>query len=991
MSINIVKGVEFGLGFEQTRRFGSAVHDVIEGRGEGGRWIHRTNNAGGLTGGVTNGEPLVVRGAVKPISTLARPLPSADLADRRGGRQGPLRAVRHQRRPGRRRRRRGDGDADVLADSMLDKFGGDRRLAEVGATTSSSADAGLAIAAPRRRRARGRDRRVGRGRRPAPAATTEWSAEVDVVLVGLPGSGKSAVGRRLAHRHGAAFVDLDESDRERRRPARSRRSSRTDGEAAFRALERAAVDRLGPADPDPAVRRVIATGGGAVVDPRNRWALYRRRLPIWLDGRPEVLAQRLRRSPERPAARPGRDPIGTIRELGRDRAAVLRGGRAAQQRDREVAARRRTRRRARGGTGARRPDGTVLAAGGRRLGPISSSARASRRSRSRRRCGGPSARRAILVSEPGAWAAAGERLAGALAADGFVVERVMLPQGEDAKRLAVDRGRRARARATPRRARRAARRGRRRRAGRRGRVPRRDLAARRPGHPRPDDARRPDRFVDRRQDRRSTCPRARTSSGRSTSRRRSSSTSRSCGRCPERQRRAALGEAVKMAALGDERLFELLERDGDGDRPRRRGGLRIRRGRRARRAGGLGEGRGRHGRRARAGARAAAGSRSTWATRSGHAFEAVGRLRRALLHGEAVAYGLRAACRIGVESWASRRPDRRSRIEALLDAPGAGDVAAPLPARRGDGGPGDRQEARRRRLRWVLPTADGYEVRSDVPSTSSSAVVGGLLASRLAAAASAGVDDPRPRPPGPEPEPARHARAGDLRPRHRSTTSTPRSPRAPPSSGLDVDFFQSNHEGALIDRLHERDFDAAIVNAGGLTHTSVALRDALLAVERPFWEVHLSDPATREPFRQVNFLARRRAGLDRRPGQARLPASRSRRSPRSGWPVADRDAPSCAGSGGRIDALDRRIVAPAQRARRAGAATSGREKVASGRRAVRDAEREREVLLRVTMANAGPMPQADLLAIYRRLIAVTRGLETRDRARARRNGGSDPA
>ena len=79
MSINIVKGVEFGLGFEQTRRFGSAVHDVIEGRGEGGRWIHRSNNAGGLTGGVTNGEPLVVRGAVKPISTLARPLPSADL------------------------------------------------------------------------------------------------------------------------------------------------------------------------------------------------------------------------------------------------------------------------------------------------------------------------------------------------------------------------------------------------------------------------------------------------------------------------------------------------------------------------------------------------------------------------------------------------------------------------------------------------------------------------------------------------------------------------------------------------------------------------------------------------------------------------------------------------------------------------------------------------------------------------------------------------
>src|SRR4029077_15023547 len=72
---------------------------------------------------------------------------------------------------------------------------------------------------------------------------------------------------------------------------------------------------------------------------------------------------------------------------------------------------------------------------------------------------------------------------------------------------------------------------------------------------------------------------------------------------------------------------------------------------------------------------------------------------------------------------------------------------------------------------------------------------------------------------------------------------------------LELATFQSNHEGALIDRLHRRDFDGAIVNAGGLTHTSVALRDALLAIERPFVEVHLSDPSTREAFRRVNFLA----------------------------------------------------------------------------------------------------------------------------------------
>ena len=72
--------------------------------------------------------------------------------------------------------------------------------------------------------------------------------------------------------------------------------------------------------------------------------------------------------------------------------------------------------------------------------------------------------------------------------------------------------------------------------------------------------------------------------------------------------------------------------------------------------------------------------------------------------------------------------------------------------------------------------------------------------------------------------------------------------------GLEIDCYQSNHEGALIDRIQRRDFDWAIVNAGGLTHTSVSLRDALKGVDRPFVEVHLSDPDTREPFRQVNFL-----------------------------------------------------------------------------------------------------------------------------------------
>jgi chorismate mutase / prephenate dehydratase len=101
----------------------------------------------------------------------------------------------------------------------------------------------------------------------------------------------------------------------------------------------------------------------------------------------------------------------------------------------------------------------------------------------------------------------------------------------------------------------------------------------------------------------------------------------------------------------------------------------------------------------------------------------------------------------------------------------------------------------------------------------------------------------------------------------------------------------------------------------------------------------------------------------------------------------------------RIDALDRRLVAllneRAELAREA-----GRAKHAAGFRAIRDADREREVLLRVTIANEGPLAQADLLAFYKRLMAATRALETRDRDRARAeraraardwDGGTDDA
>lgn len=82
--------------------------------------------------------------------------------------------------------------------------------------------------------------------------------------------------------------------------------------------------------------------------------------------------------------------------------------------------------------------------------------------------------------------------------------------------------------------------------------------------------------------------------------------------------------------------------------------------------------------------------------------------------------------------------------------------------------------------------------------------------------------------------------------------------------GAAVDCFQSNHEGALIDRIHAARLDgtrAIVVNPGGLTHTSVALRDALAGVAIPFVEVHVSNVHAREPFRHRSYLSPIAAGV----------------------------------------------------------------------------------------------------------------------------------
>lgn len=125
MSIHAVKGVEIGSGFAQTRLPGSQVHDIIEPwAGTVGRhWQRRSNRAGGLEGGITNGEPVTVRAAIKPISTLSKPLPSVDLITGERVQAHYERSDICQVAPG-----AVIGEAMlamVLADALLEKIGGD--------------------------------------------------------------------------------------------------------------------------------------------------------------------------------------------------------------------------------------------------------------------------------------------------------------------------------------------------------------------------------------------------------------------------------------------------------------------------------------------------------------------------------------------------------------------------------------------------------------------------------------------------------------------------------------------------------------------------------------------------------------------------------------------------------------------------------------------------------------------------------------------------
>jgi chorismate synthase len=123
LSIQAVKGVEFGLGFACADRFGSAVHDPIHYDADHKKFYHGRNHAGGIVGGMTNGEDIVVRGVMKPISTLYTPLDSVDIAskepfaasiERSDTCAVPAASVIAE-----------NVLAITIADAMLEKFGGD--------------------------------------------------------------------------------------------------------------------------------------------------------------------------------------------------------------------------------------------------------------------------------------------------------------------------------------------------------------------------------------------------------------------------------------------------------------------------------------------------------------------------------------------------------------------------------------------------------------------------------------------------------------------------------------------------------------------------------------------------------------------------------------------------------------------------------------------------------------------------------------------------
>jgi chorismate synthase len=280
LSIQAIKAVEVGEGIRGGRAFGSETHDPIVLAA--GRLQRTRNHAGGLEGGVTNGEPLVLRAVMKPISTVPDALPSVHL--------GTLQAVpAHVERsdtcavPA----------AGVVCEAMLCLALADAVLEALGGDTLAGLRHGFARLRLSPRTALGK-----------------------VFLVGPMGAGKTTVGERLAKALGLAFVDLD-AYLEARAGASVAQLFQSEGEARFRQREALALAEL--EDGNPAV---VALGGGTPCT-EEAWRRMRRAgVVMALHAEPKELARRLAAAPGGLAARPllsGGEPEERLAELGRAR------------------------------------------------------------------------------------------------------------------------------------------------------------------------------------------------------------------------------------------------------------------------------------------------------------------------------------------------------------------------------------------------------------------------------------------------------------------------------------------------------------------------------------------------------------------------------------------------------------------------------------------------------------------------------------------------
>jgi chorismate synthase len=251
MQVPAIKAVEVGDGIQGGVRLGSEQHDPILWKGE--RLGRSSNHAGGLEGGITNGEPLVLRAVMKPIATLSAALPSVDLqtqqavpahVERSDTCAVPAAGVVAEA-----------AVALALADAVLEALGGD---------TMDS------LRGPFARLRLLPRRRVG-----------------SLYLVGPMGAGKSVVGAALAKQSGLPFVDLDK-EVEAAAGVSVRELFASRGEAAFRALEAEALARVanGPAS-------VVALGGGAATTDAA-WRLIRESgVAVRLQARVDTLLSRL--------------------------------------------------------------------------------------------------------------------------------------------------------------------------------------------------------------------------------------------------------------------------------------------------------------------------------------------------------------------------------------------------------------------------------------------------------------------------------------------------------------------------------------------------------------------------------------------------------------------------------------------------------------------------------------------------------------------------